>query len=253
MTIPPDLSNWKTQMASSTESSQVLQNLLDEPCLDAAVEAEFFSRISAAPSSADAYQAWELAMSAVWSRPPLNFNRSAVTSGRFDNLVRFTLPTKVPALIPSMDVAALGLSIGDLDRASIAELTSVMDEASLAPGVNLHNVVWVAEVTPEIDATLASPGELMDRLGLPGHLVHLASGGCCVELRYRRADLPTGNDLHVPSALDDIDNSAFRPETDCKAPCGMTQPLTAGASAGVPEAIHRGCIVTPFEIKLLLP
>lgn len=248
-------------MASTPETAQVLQNLRNEPCLDRmdkvlkrSVEDEFFHRVAAQGAPADAGQAWKQAESAVWKHtPPLNFKRSTVPASRFADLIRFSLPVKIPDMFPTLDVSALGLSSGDLDRASPAELESVIDEAALAAHLTLSKVVWVAEVTPDLEVTLPNRAGLMDRLGLPEHLDQINGGGCCVEIRYQRAALPAGVELHVPSSLDGINNPAFRPSSDCAAPCGDTVPLTAGTGAGFPEAVHKGCAVAPFEIKLLPP
>jgi len=251
--IPPSaLSDWQAHMASSAETGQVLQNLLDEPCLDLAVANEFFNRAVASPPATTAHEAWNIAKIAVWKAPQLNYKRSTVPVGRFSELIRFTLPTKLPAMISGLDIAALGLSAGDLDRATPAELELVVDEARLAASVTLSYVVWVAEVTPELEATLPTPRDLVDRLGLPYHLDQINGGGCCIEVRYQRTNLPSDVELHVPSSLDGIDNPAFRPVTDCTAPCGTTAALSAGGASGFPEAIHRGCVVTPFEIKVLI-
>lgn len=253
MTPPPALATWQTQMASSAEPAQILQNLLSESCLQSTIEDEFFNRIAGAPAAASAQEAWDVAKTAVWHAPQLNYKRAAVPVGRFDNLIRFTLPTKLPAIVSGLDVAALGLSAGDLDRATPAELEMVLDEARLSTSITLSYLVWVAEVSPDLEASLPTPNALMDRLGLPIHLAQINNGGCCVELRYQRTNLPLGVELHVPSSLDGIDNPAFRPVSDCAAPCGSTAALSAGGAAGFPEAIHRGCVVTPFEIKVLPP
>lgn len=263
-------------MASTPETAQVLQNLRNEPCLDRmdkdlnqTVENEFFHRVAAQGAPADAGQAWKQAKSAVWNfLPSLNFRRSTVPASRFADLIRFSLPVKIPYIFPTLDVSAHGLSLGSLDRASQAKLDqeeldqeeldrvrleSVIDEAALAAQITLINVVWVAEVTPDLEVTLPNLAEMMDRLGLPQHFEQIKSGGCCVEIRYQRAALPAGVELHVPSSLDGIDNDQFRPVADCAAPCGTTEPLTAGLGGGFPEAVHKGCAVAPFEIKLLPP
>lgn len=253
MTVPPSVADWQTQMETAPDTQQILQNLLDEPCLNSTVENDFFIRVSVASSPSSADEAWKTAMHAVWQAPNLNFQRATVPAGRFDKLIRFTIPTKLPDMISGLDVSSLGLSTGDLDRATPDDLELVLDEARLSASIKLSYVVWVAEATPELEAALPTPRDLMDRLGLPPQLNQINGGGCCVELRYQRADLPAGVDLHVPSSLDGIDNPAFRPVSDCAAPCGSTVALSAGGAAGFPEAIHRGCVVTPFEIKVLPP
>lgn len=241
-------------MASTPDTAQVLQNLRNESCLEPQDEKEFFNRVAAQGAPADADQAWNQAKSAVWNHPPsLNFKRSTVPDSRFADMIRFSLPVKIRDMFPKLDVSAHGLSLGGLDRASQAELESVIDEAALAAQITLINVVWVAEVTPDLEVTLPNLAEMMDRLGLPQHFEQIKSGGCCVEIRYQRAALPAGVELHVPSSLDGIDNCQFRPVADCAASCGITEPLTAGAGAGFSEAVHKGCAVAPFEIKLLPP
>ena len=237
-------------MNRSTESSQVLKNLLAEPCLDAADETEFFRRVEARGLPADAREAWDFAKFSVWATSPLNFKRGQVPAGRFDEMIRFTLPEKLTEMFPGLDLTATGLSEGELNEASTDELTEVVEEARIRTALQLKYVVWAAEVTANLEAARGRPVELMDRLALSNHLAQVTAGHHCIELRYARSDLPTGTELHVPSTLDGIDNADFRPEPNCAAPCGTTAPYTAGY-AGFSEAVHQGCTVTPFGINLL--
>ncbi|MDB6140557.1 MAG: hypothetical protein JWO94_3629 [Verrucomicrobiaceae bacterium] len=241
---------WKDEMNRSPESRQVFQNLLAEPCLEAAVEAEFFNQVEARGVPRDAKAAWASAVDSVWAAPTLNFKRGPVPAGRFDQMIRFTLPEKLTEMFPGLDVAASGLSLADLSEASPEELTEVIDEARTHATLQLNHVVWVTEVTAGLEPVRARPVELMDRLGHSYLLAQVTAGGSCIELRYARPDLPADVALHVPSVLDGIDNPDFRPQPDCSAPCGTTAPFTMSWT-GFSEAIHGSCTVTPFGINVL--
>lgn len=240
-------------MAASPESEQVLQNLLNEPCIDSVHEDEFWNRVTRRGTASSAKEAWTAAQRSVWEDPSLNRKRVEVPPDRFKRLARIALPSKLPDMFPTLDTAASGLSAGALDSADSALVDDLIDEARLSSELRLSYLVWVAEHSSDFDAAKSSPIDLSDRLGLRAHHDHLGSGNPCVEIQFDRADLPPGVTLHVPSSLDGIDNECFRPTTDCAAPCGRTEPLNPAAGAGFPEAVHGACTVTRFDLTLLIP
>lgn len=240
-------------MASEADTGQILRNLEAEPCLDAGVEAEFFRRLEVRAPFADCQHAWSAAQDSVWSMRTLNCQRAQVPPDRFQVLVRFTLPAKIPTMFPRLDTIATGLTSGDLDSIESDRVQELVDEALLEPDVLLGPLVWATESTDELEAARVNLADLFERLGLDQHLRRIAHGECCMELRYRREHLPDSVTLNVPSALDGIDNPAFRPVSDCDAPCGLTEPLLPGGGVGFPEAVHRGCTVTTFGITLVIP
>ncbi len=253
MTPPPHLAPWKNMMNMSPASAQVLQNLMDEICLDPADEAEFWNRVDISGPPADFYSAWSAAKNSVWASPCLNRKVNGVSSGHFDRIVRFTLPEKLPDMFPALDLTASGLTRAALEKASQAEIQELVDEASTFAEMRLLYLVWGTEQSSELDSIRPYPQNLMDRLGLRLHRDQIQDGKCCVEIQYDRASLPSGITLHVPSALDGIDNDQFRPRTPCGGPYGTTEPLTPNLGAGLPEAVHDGCNVMSFEVKLLIP
>ena len=240
-------------MKASPETSQVLQNLLNETCIDPAVEQEFWLRVENSGVPADSYAAWKNAQASVWQAPSLNRKRNEVPSSHFGKLVRFTLPIKLPDMFPALDLTSTGLTIAALDAASDAEIQELLDEAATIAKVDFRFLVWVAEQSSELDAIRSRPAELMDRLGLRAHYAQIMQGGCCVEIQYDRASLPAATSLHVPSALDGIDNDQFRPRAPCDLPFGTTEPLSSSARTGLPEAVHEGCSVMNIDVKLLTP
>ena len=253
MTPPPHLSPWQTMMSTSSESAQVLQNLIDENCLDPSHETEFWHRLGAAGNPADFYSAWAAAKKSVWTSPSLNRKLNEVPDGRFDRIVRFTLPVKLPDMFPTLALAASGLTMAALDKASEIEIQELLDEASTIPSVRLQYLVWGTEQSPELNSMKSHPENLMNRLGLRPHSDQIRDRKCCVEIQYDRSALPPGTTLHVPSALDGIDNDQFRPRGPCGRPCGTTEPLTPALGLGLPEAVHDGCNVMNFDLKLLVP
>lgn len=240
-------------MGASPESAQVLRNLENEPCLSTGEENEYWDRVDRRGPPSSAFAAWTVAQESVWQAVSLNRKRAEVPSVRFTHMARLALPSKLTDMFPTLDTAASGLSAGALEFADADLVENLLNEAMLSSELQLSNLVWVAERSPDFDAAKASPVDLADRLGLLDHHLHLSTGYPCVAVQFARADLPPSATLHVPSSLDGISNERFRPVTDCTAPCGMTAPLNPATGVGFPEAVHEACIVTQFDLTLLNP
>ncbi|MFC5457233.1 hypothetical protein [Prosthecobacter fluviatilis] len=253
MIVPSHLNQWADAMKTSPETSQILQNLQDEACIDPATEEEFWRRVESAGTPTDSSAAWKAARNSIWQSPSLNRKRNLVAAGHFDRLVRFTLPTKLPDMFPALDLASTGLTRAALDSATSTQIQELLDEAATSASVDFQLLVWVTEQSPALDAVRATASDLMDRLGLKAHYAQITGGGCCVEIQYDRSSLPSTVSLHVPSALDGIDNDQFRPRNPCSVAFGATEPLTSGSGPGFPEAVHESCSVMNFDVKLLSP
>lgn len=254
MKIPDNLEPWKNPMEQDAESRQILRNLESEVCLEDDVEEEFWKRLANEPVPTNSSEARDSALKATRVDPALTFKRREIPTHRFALLVRYGMPHKLPQFFPGLDLTSHGLTPDKLRVASEDELEALVEEANISPEMGLGDMTWVAESSAEIDTAKLQPVNLMNRVGLPWLVARLEQDERpCVEFRYDRADLPTATTLHVPSSLDGIDFAPFRPNSDCSAPSGMTEPINSAAGPGFPEAIHGACKVAKFAISLIVP
>ena len=65
---------------------------------------------------------------------------------------------------------------------------------------------------------------------------------------YNRED--TERTLHVPRALDGVNQPLFQVVDDPSADCGWTKPADGTDEDGLPEAVHRSCSVVPQRWEL---
>lgn len=164
------------------------------------------------------------------------------------------MPHTLPKFFRELDLDASGLTANELDAASAQELETLIDEAMATAEMNFGCMTWVTESTDELETAQSQPVTLMERLGIPWLRDRLAKEEkACVRFDYPRASLPEGTTLHVPTSLDGIASVPFRPNPDCSAPYGLTQPLAPGPEAGFPESVHGACKVAEFQITLVVP
>lgn len=247
MNIRKSCQSWAKAMESfSPKAIRTIENIRTDPCIGDRAEADFFGLVAASWTS-DASDPLETATKVV--RRDLDaFTCTGIPVPK-DLLVALmrledisSLRYRTPELLDS-----LGFTDAQLrpDSLSDDELRSLTDEydGPVEFGNNL-DIVWVTDFD-EATASLASHSLLRDRLGLPAAV----SIDRCVLCVYNRS--AASKPLHVPRALDAIGQELFQPNTDCEAKTGMTSPTDSGTQ-GLPEAVHRGCTLTPTRWELLV-
>jgi len=242
MRIPNSCAAWEKQMRSEAPQLQMLENMYHDNCLDEAVTADFFDRVSARGAPRDAFEAQKFAFQVIAASPDsFACQGRAVPNAIFDQLFRVE---EVPALrrrLPEDELRAKGINDRDLfDFASLSDedLRSLTDEYD-GPIVlgNGMDIVWVTDFQ-HVEPLLGDLANLLDRLGLP-----LWVADRCVIIAYNRIE--TGKTLHVPRSLDGMGWAEFDLVEDCSAEMGRTKPRTLPGRMGLPEAVHRGCMIQP--------
>ncbi len=128
-------------------------------------------------------------------------------------------------------------------------VASSIDRVRLGRAHNPTRIVWVTDYDNEAVRDLISemrrvPRRLIERLGITG----MEKEDRCLVVVYRRSEMVES--IHVPRALDGIDNPQFGPTVNCHSPHGITRPLDGNNEDGLPEAVHRHTTVkvTQFEV-----
>ena len=247
MHIPDSCDAWTRAMEAGTNSDRrILENVRMDPCVADRVAAEFFSRLAASGSPTDGQAAVKLAYGVTFGDVELfTCTGEEVPDNLFVTLFRLESVSGLRYRIPEA-LDALGLSDAELvaDNVSEDDLRAVTDDYD--GSVNLGNalqIVWVTDYD-DVLSVIDSLESLSDVLGLPA----TTKTETCVVCMYRRSE--TGTTLHVPRVFDGIANSEFFPNTDCDADVGMTRPLTGLPADGMPEAVHRNCVVVPDRWEL---
>ncbi len=242
MNVPKGCDAWAQVLESGTPTEQqIIENLREDPCVDDRVTGEFFSRLAVAGSPADAEEAIKFAHGVVQGDVDLfTCTGREVPDNTFVTLFRIDHVQGLRYRVPDA-LDALGLSDAELaaDDVSEDDLRAVTDDYD-GP-VNLGNelqIVWVTD-HKDVFPSLDSLQSVCDAVGLP----NASRADKCVICVYKRGD--TGTTLHVPRVLDGIAISEFSPNTDCDADTGRTRPLTGPPEDGMPEAVHRSCVVVP--------
>jgi hypothetical protein len=108
---------------------------------------------------------------------------------------------------------------------------------------NELTLVWASDWAA-VGPFAGDPAALADRLGCPRSEL----GPHVVLCAYERTNVP--GTLHVPRALDAVDQEHWRPNNDCSARHGWTRPASRSEEDGFPEVVHRSCTVTPEHWEL---
>jgi len=243
--IPASCKQWQGLMDGSGDAKHraIVANLRNDECLDKTVVVEFFRRLGAMPERKTPEEAYSQSYEVIRA-DPANFTCTGLEvepEPSLGTLFRLESVTSLLRRLPE-ECKKRGIKKDHLlHRIPIEDLAVLTDEyagpVSLGNGLGL---VWVS------DAATVAPIEadvraLADRLGLqldgePGSVI------LCV---YNRKEVAT--QPHVPRAFDAIDQENWSPNNDCLARTGRTRPLTRPAEEGLPEAVHRGCVVTPHR------
>jgi hypothetical protein len=242
MHIPVPCKQWQDVMDRSGHAKHrgIVANLRNDECLDKTVAAEFFRRLGAMPvrtTSEEAYsQSYEVIRADLAHFTCTGLEVEPEPS--FGTLFRLETVTSLLRRVPE-ECKKRGIKKDHLLHGIPIEDLAVLTDEYTGP-VSLGNglgLVWVSDaaIVEPIEADLRA---LADRLGLqldgePGSVI------LCV---YNRKEVAT--QPHVPRAFDAIDQENWSPNNDCLARTGRTRPLTR-PEEGLPEAVHRGCVVTP--------
>ena len=243
MDIPAKCKDWEVAMASKPETCRILDNLRNDPCVPRGTSNAFFDKIADQGSPADADRAKATAHNIV-TQGPDNFVccGQEVPVGIFTELFRFESVEHLRYRIhDELDKRGLiDQNLADLEEEDLRDITDDYDGP-----VALGNpvVVWATDfehVRPHLDG----PKMLSARLGreMP------AEEAYCIVCVYNRDD--TGRTLHVPRSLDAVNMPEFEVGTNCSANHGMTKPLLGATGGGIPEAVHRDCMLTPIRWEM---
>ena len=192
------------------------------------------------PSTPD--EAWLLACKIVQDDPDRFVCQGReVPETMFVGLFRFQSVSSLRYALPPPFLESIGYRDKDFSVDTEEEdLLSVADE--YGGPVNLGNqlqIVWITDFA-EIENRLIDPPALANWLGLDADRYIV-----CV---YNRED--TGRTLHVPRALDGVNQPLFEVVDDPAADCGWTKPTDGSKEGGWPEAVHRNCSVVPQRWEL---
>jgi len=247
--IPDICNSWHEKIKCGNDQEQrILGNLCKDNCINSEITDVFFNRLAAKGDPDSPEVAKNTTIDIVWADPDrFVCQGEEIPSDSFEMLFRLEDVKKLGDLLP--DDYLCGFGIRDLKTFNRKELTD--DELSdilhrykgeLDLG-NKLDVVWVAdnEKTEQID-----PKELVDRLGLD----NLENEERCLKIGYKRDEAK--KPLHLPRCFDGINQGRFEVVEDCNADAGKTAPLSLPREQGLPEAVHRGCKVTP-EILVVEP
>ena len=227
-------------MARGVKERRILDNVREDPCVHDAVAKEFFDRIAVVgdpPSPQEAHkQAYDVVRNdqdrflCQGREVPDNILQTLFRVEDVDQL-RYRIPARLDAL--GLRDAVLS---GDIPNEDLRVLT---DEyiGSVSLG-NALGVVWASDFH-DVEPLLDDVDELSDRLGRPTD----SDATNCIVCAYNRD--ATEQSLHVPRALDAIDQSEFKVNTDCSADYGVTRPMNRPGDKGFRECVHRACVVTP--------
>lgn len=232
-------------MASGTEDHRgVLQNIIADKCVPEDVEERFFKALAARgrPSTPD--EACRFAKDVIKAdRVNLTCAGREVPPGVFVVLWRLDAGMLLKYRIPEEERDAFfgerGLEkdnpFRDQPKSVKEEIVAALNTRNLSLS-NALGLFWVADKR-DIDPVWPDIAQIADRLGWD--LCHEES--TVLIFWYERNDLP--HSLRVPRVLDAINRPWFKPNPDCSAPAGKTRPLTLPEDQGLPEAVHRGCVM----------
>lgn len=245
MQVPVECRSWEAMLATGKDEyhAAILRHIVADPCIDQRVAATFFALVGRLPPPTRPDEALLQAYNIVRDNA-LTCTGRAVPTGILERLIRIESIRSLLYRVPEA-CGARGITLRDLDGdLSDDDLISLTDEydGEVVLG-NLLGIVWVTD-REHLSAEL----HVNDFLRRAGVVAEPMSNGY-VLCTYDRESLSEG--LFVPRALDAIDQPRFAPTQDCTAPCGRTLPLSGQADEGLPEAIHRGCRVTPTAWKLV--
>ena len=226
--------------AGGPRQQAALRNIREDPCVPPPVADRFLNALGSLPPPANHVEAYNLALSLVADQDlGLTCSGNEVPEDMFTVLFRFESVDTLQLRVPDA-CAVIGLKRGEQVLSITDEdLATLTDEYS-GP-VKLGNrigIVWVTD-HEQVKPLLADLRQLADRLGLELDAA-LSRIIICV---YARSGTPES--LHVPRALDGLDQVLFRVNLDCSAPCGFTRLASDPNMWGLPEAVHRSCSVTP--------
>ena len=229
-------------MDSGEKERLILANVEKDSCLDGQVEVAFFKRLAACGRPASSGEAGQFAFNVVLHDPDRFVCQGRnVPEDLFVSLFRLQRVSLLGYALPP----SLLDSIGYEDRAfwdDIAEedLRSVTDEFDGQVQVgNRLKVVWVTDFA-DIADRLTDLSSLVNSLGLEEDRYVLCS--------YNRED--AGRTLHVPRAIDAIDQPLFQVVDDPNADHGWTGPTDGRVEERLPEAVHRNCKIVPRQWQL---
>lgn len=242
MDIPDPCENWKRMMESGSEASQVLANIEADPCYDGGVTEEFFARLAARGDPASPQQAWAFAYETVREAPNKFVCQGWEVPGElFAGLFRLQRVSSLRYVLPPEVLDGKGLRDREFAGGiSHEDLRCIVDqyEGPVKLGNELQ-VVWVTDVA-QIEGLREDINQIIIRLGLPPDRYVLCE--------YNRED--TNRTLHVPRALDAVNQPLFEVVVDCSADYGRTRVIGGSAEEGLPEAVHRACSIVPTRWEL---
>ena len=256
MNIPATCNKWQRQMLKGTNGEpQILRNMVNDPCLPYGAEQEFFQRLGqhnpSTPTQA-LKSAQDAACGLSSGKADLYLSGRHVPNNRFRRSGRM-INAKTAFYLDSAYSKTSGVSKADLEQADRSLVSAFVEGYDGNSGGQIGEngrVAWITEVGSATNFLLSNAHEdLAARLGLAHLKEAIDTNKAVVWLEYDREDLPES--LHVPRALDAINHPAFRPETDCSAPCGTTHPLPSASGPGLPEAVHRSCKVPKIRLSCL--
>ena len=241
-------------MLGSAETAEMLNRLETDVCLQSAVVDAFFAALEAETARNPQAKGLSPAEVTEWARGrvlevfrntplgPWIAQGADVPMGEFDVVARLRAARVYRYCMPDNGVEFFKefLIEDDVWKSASDDMLRTWIEAHIPDydgnicTAGKTGLAWVTDVAALPDP-IPSLAALVNQLGLD-------FGGETLGLlcRYpRSAPEARGCPLRVPRSLDGLDYSPFKMQVDCGALHGLTAP--ADGSAGLPEAVHRGC------------
>ncbi len=262
MNIPDDCQEWVCQMERTEASKEILGNVHRDGVTPEDVGVKFFVQLTGHfppdwPASDDegATLAKGIALKVViGDRDGYVCCGGVLSDGIFVDLMRVERPTSFRYLFPTEVeredfFGKLGITDKQLADYDVDDFKDVLDHVDISGDFRIGNQsgvgnVWVTDyrVTPKV--IREDHKALVDRLGLP----HLEGEDFLLRLDFKRASVPAT--LHIPGCFDAIDFPPFRVQVHPDAPHGVTFPLHSPPDEGLPEAVHRACLVERSAVTI---